>query len=558
MEKDDSNDFDTDLDDDTTDHINESPLHRLSSGKILAAHRSNRLNQTFGQINVPYEVQQELVKEDNDDTLITLRLKTPHDKRSISARVQIYEHCCQTLDTTADWQIRALLPSDVITIIDRSFSFNDIRALATAIEANLESLTLNTVGLTSRSAHLLCQALCKCINLNLLDLSGNKIGRKGFEAIVDTVNSLPSLLYLSLTNCGLKDSYGIRIGDLCRPKRLIEINLSANEFEENSCIFIGNVLTENSSLSYLNLSWNFIRSVASIALFRGIEVNQYLTHLDLSWSGLGYDGSVALRRVLIVNKVLERLNISNCNIEWFSAKVISEGLAKNSTLNILNLSYNPITTHGVQYIIQALNSKTSALHWLDISGTPVFAPTVRLAEKIAQRRDFIMKFDCEMPVHDALGREAVATKGDSMRKIIQHIDERRWRTLDYFRMLDKNNTSHLDRETVTLNIVKSGVKLQNEDIQNIHQRLIQPAVQPLTYQAINGIIQQQRVRDRLLKIHQEQQTRHMKKHNRKILETVSQHFPDIEIISKYQKHKEAIEKLAKPRAHSAHPRFSEN
>ncbi|CAF1628261.1 unnamed protein product [Rotaria magnacalcarata] len=550
MEKDDSNDFDTDLDDDKTDHINESPLHRLSSGERLAAHRSNRLNQTFGQINVPYEVQQKLVKEANDDTLIPIRLKNSHDKRT---RVQIYEHCCQALDMTADWQIRALLPCDVITIIDRSFSFNDIRALATAIEVNLESLTLHTVGLTSRSTHLLCQALSKCINLNLLDLSGNKIGRKGFEAIVDTVNCLSSLLYLSLTNCGLKDSYGIRIGDLCRPKRLLEINLSVNEFEENSCIFIGNVLTENSSLSYLNLSRNFIRSVASIALFRGIEVNQYLTQLDLSWSGLGYDGSVALRRVLIVNKTLENLNISNCNVEWLSAKVISEGLAKNSTLNILNLAYNPITTHGVQYIIQALNSKTSVVHLLDISGLTVFTSTVRLAEKIAQQRDFIMKFDCEISVHDVLGREGT-TKDDSMRKIVQHIDERRWRPLEYFRMLDKNNTSHLDRKTVTLNIMKSGVKLQNEDIQHIHQRLTNPAMQPLTYKTVNTIIHQQRVHDRLLKIHQEKQIKHMKQRNRKILETVSQHFPNIEIISKHQKHKEAIEKLAKPRAHSAHPR----
>ncbi|CAF4333430.1 unnamed protein product, partial [Rotaria magnacalcarata] len=37
----------------------------------------------------------------------------------------------------------------------------------------------------------------------------------------------------------------------------------------------------------------------------------------------------------------------------------------------------------------------------------------------------------------------LATKDDSMRKIVQHIDERRWRPLEYFRMLDKNNTSHL-------------------------------------------------------------------------------------------------------------------
>jgi len=74
------------------------------------------------------------------------------------------------------------------------------------------------------------------------------------------------------------------------------------------------------------------------------------------------------------------------------------------------------------------------------------------------------------------------------------------------------------------------------------------------FRNLNDIINQQRMRDRLLKIRQEKQAKDLKKRNQKILQTVSHHFPDIEIISKYQKHKQAIEQLAKPRAHSANPR----
>lgn len=84
------------------------------------------------------------------------------------ARVQIYEYCCQALDITSDWQIRGLLPYDTIVLSDRSFSFNDFRAFSTAIESNLESLTLHSVGLTSRSISVLCQGLQKCVRLNLL------------------------------------------------------------------------------------------------------------------------------------------------------------------------------------------------------------------------------------------------------------------------------------------------------------------------------------------------------------------------------------------------------
>jgi hypothetical protein len=40
-----------------------------------------------------------------------------------------------------------------------------------------------------------------------------------------------------------------------------------------------------------------------------------------------------------------------------------------------------------------------------------------------------------------------------MRKIIQHIDERNWRTLEYFRMLDKQNKSELDKKKITFDIL---------------------------------------------------------------------------------------------------------
>ncbi len=63
------------------------------------------------------------------------------------------------------------------------------------------------------------------------------------------------------------------------------------------------------------------------------------------------------------------------------------------------------------------------------------------------------------------------------------------------------------------------------------------------------------MRDRSLKARQVKEAKDLKKRNRKILETVSQHFPDIEVVSRYEKHQDAIEQLAKPRAHSAHSRI---
>lgn len=65
--------------------------------------------------------------------------------------------------------------------------------------------------------------------------------------------------------------------------------------------------------------------------------------------------------------------------------------------------------------------------------------------------------------------------------------------------------------------------------------------------SLNSVITQQRIHDRLLKARQEQEEKDMKIRNKKILEAVNEHFPDIDIMTRHEKHREAIEKLAKPR-----------
>ena len=154
-------------------------LPRLTFDAKLAAHRSNRLDENFGQINVPYDTESKSEKETQENYLLPFSYPTYSSESNILTficssrivvvdRVDAYQRACQFLDITSDWQIRTLLTTDHMVLTDRSFSFNDIRALATAIDANLESLVLHAVGLTTRSIQILCQGLNKCVHLNLL------------------------------------------------------------------------------------------------------------------------------------------------------------------------------------------------------------------------------------------------------------------------------------------------------------------------------------------------------------------------------------------------------
>ena len=96
----------------------------------------------------------------------------------------------------------------------------------------------------------------------------------------------------------------------------------------------------------------------------------------------------------------------------------------------------------------------------------VYSGTIRLAEKIAERRQFAMKYDYEIPVHDVIGRQqgilfedsvnenrlCLVTKPGSVRNIVQQLDARNWRALDYFRMVENKSKLQAQNEVVSRNI----------------------------------------------------------------------------------------------------------
>lgn len=85
-----------------------------------------------------------------------------------SNRLETYRRTCELLEITRDWQIEEFLSTNHLVLNDRPFSLKEIRALVSALDKNFQSLVLHSVGLNFRSIEILCRALRKCFNLNLL------------------------------------------------------------------------------------------------------------------------------------------------------------------------------------------------------------------------------------------------------------------------------------------------------------------------------------------------------------------------------------------------------
>ncbi|XP_013921364.1 PREDICTED: protocadherin-15-like [Thamnophis sirtalis] len=120
--------------------------------------------------------------------------------------------------------------------------------------------------------------------------------------------------------------------------RVIELDLSYNEFSEKAGELFGQVLVNNESLEILNLSWNHLRLKGATALSNSLKVNGTLKILNLSWNGFGNDGAFALGEALKVNITLAELDISNNHISNDGAIKLSKGLEMNGSLRILKLT----------------------------------------------------------------------------------------------------------------------------------------------------------------------------------------------------------------------------
>ncbi|CAF0926931.1 unnamed protein product [Didymodactylos carnosus] len=354
-------------------------------------------------------------------------------------------------------------------------------------------------------------------------------------------------------------------------KTLSALNLSRNKLETKSAINIGTSLSinfaqskcgilkmsstclaNNYTLIKLNLSWNQIRGRAAVTLLRAFEVNTCIKDLDLSWNGLGYDGSIVLRRIFKINETLTYLNISHNNIDWKATKI----------------GFNPLTSHGIHDIVEAIhNTKKSALSMLDLSGLSVFCQTVRLAENIAMERRFLLKYECELQIHDYYGAPHVP-KSEPLQKMIKHIDDQKWRTLEYFRTMDKQVQFKIENENISKSITvmkpgvcfgdsfasgqKTGMQLQNHELHDITRLLSLHTVKALTYKDLDQILNKKKLEERLERSKQKKRKEQVKKKNLIILQAANEHFPDIAIIDKYGKHVQAITRLATPKTYDSY------
>jgi Leucine-rich repeat (LRR) protein len=181
--------------------------------------------------------------------------------------------------------------------------------------------------------------------LTSLDVSRNKITRKGAQAFLDALKKLIRIQEFQIT-------YGNPIP--------LDLNLAIqqevtanNQIDKNQKE--AHLINHSSKMSLSSGRYELIDRgpLYMRCAIKSVELLN-ICHLSLPDNMLGFEEAKLLAAMIELDPPLRTLNLETNNLDAACAKLIANALTKNSNLLSLNLARNKLSDLGINYIIQTL------------------------------------------------------------------------------------------------------------------------------------------------------------------------------------------------------------
>jgi hypothetical protein len=210
--------------------------------------------------------------------------------------------------------------------------------------------------------------------LELLNLSGSKIGNEGVKDLAAALKDNHTLKCLNLTRNSIED-VGALVTNLKGRQSLTELNLYSNHLGPAGGKAIASLLKDNHTLKYLNLAYNMIFPGGAKALAATLLDNHTLTHLNMAGNCLGDSGAKHFAKLLKSNSTLKVLNLCSNGIRPTGIGALASTLVGNHTLTLLDLSYNEIGPQGATFLASLLKDNHT-LTALELDRSDITTPEI--------------------------------------------------------------------------------------------------------------------------------------------------------------------------------------
>ena len=195
--------------------------------------------------------------------------------------------------------------------------------------------------------------------LRELNMTGTGIGDPDFQCLSSYIHSTTSLKELQIGED--ETSIDSLCKDLSANSSMRTLDMSYCHLTTSHCVCLGQLLRHpiHCQIEKLGLSWCSLTSDGVGEVVSGLSDNHTLRELDLSWNQIGSEGAVAVATMLTTNSSLERLGLLSCGIGSSGGVELGAALERNKTLRDLNLSFNGLGDDGVRGLCVGLENNSS-------------------------------------------------------------------------------------------------------------------------------------------------------------------------------------------------------
>ncbi|XP_007538807.2 NACHT, LRR and PYD domains-containing protein 5 [Erinaceus europaeus] len=295
------------------------------------------------------------------------------------------EDCCSLIS-----QVITGSPSlHFLSLAGNNLLAKGLKLLFTSLQASqccLQRLGLGSCDLQASACQDLTFGLSKNLSLTHLSLSDNKLGSNGMNLLCLSI-CLPScpLQRLTLNECDLDETTcGLLAIALQGKSHLTHLSLSVNPLGDGGVTLLcASLKTPCCHLQDLELVRCDLTEACCEKLSCVITENKRLKSLDLGGNALGDAGVLALCKGLRQeHSSLRRLGLEACGL----TAECCEALADSQHLTSLNLLHNDLGEAGLKRLCEAFACSTCSLQRLGLCVWQNPAPMQKLLDKLQQLR----------------------------------------------------------------------------------------------------------------------------------------------------------------------------
>jgi len=249
-----------------------------------------------------------------------------------------YLEACTRFGANPVSQVLKYFPHSEMIINHYGIGVRGMRALVHALKVNrtLTALHLKDNSLNEEGTQVLCEGILGNPQVELLDLSMNKIGIRGSICVAELLKptSGNKIVSLSVHSNSLTDRDIIPLANAVGESFYIaNLDVCRNSFGEKGVVAFAHSFAESTSLRTVNIGWNTFFSRGCSAVAEALKSCSTLRRLDLSRCGVPDDGAHMLVGALPSSR-LEELNLSGNTISEELAGLLREACPGGMVLNL--------------------------------------------------------------------------------------------------------------------------------------------------------------------------------------------------------------------------------